>query len=170
MTTPGFLDNLDAIHNLALKSARKIRFTVEPTNHFAGLLYFEIIELAGSVIVLRQNQRVAGVSIATRTALDAFVDLKNLLKDPDYWMQLEAADSGEWSKLLQTASARGNQYLDGFRADPAFPDYRKHMKKATQKAKAANIIKLGGARKVHACRHAKRLQRLVRGPELGRPQ
>lgn len=143
MITPSFLGTLEVIHNLACQSAVKIRFTLEPTNHYSGLLYFEIIELAGSIIVLRQNRRVAGVSIAMRSALDAYVDLKNLLKYPNYWKHLEAADSGEWSKLLQVASAPGNQYLAGFRADPAFPSYRKHMKMETKKAKATNATKLG---------------------------
>lgn len=147
MTAPSFLDTLEVIHNLACQSARKIRFTIDPTNHYSGLLYFEIIELAGSIIVLRQNRRVAGVSIAMRSALDAYVDLKNLLKYPDYWRHLEATDSAEWVKLLQVASAPSNQYLAGFRADPAFPKYRKHMKKERQKAKTANAAKLGAEKR-----------------------
>jgi hypothetical protein len=143
LSTPTFLDTIDIAHETAVGAAHKIRFSPDPTNHYAGLLYFEIIELAGSIIVLRKNQRVAGVSIIMRTALDAFVDLKNLLKDSNYWKHLEAADSHEWGKLLQLASAPDNQYLSGFREDPAFPKYRKHMKQINQKTKAANATKLG---------------------------
>jgi len=143
MNTPSYLDILEVAHDTAWQSARRIRFSDDFTNHFAGMLYFEIIELTGTVILLRKNGRVAGVSIAMRTALDAFVDIKNLLKYPDYWMNLEVADSGEWSKLLQAASAPDNQYLDGFRVDPAFPAYRKHMKKKLKDAKAASAVKLG---------------------------
>jgi hypothetical protein len=143
MKTPSFLDTLEVAHDIAWQAARKISFSAEPTNHYAGILYFEIIELAGSVILLRQNSRIAGVSLIMRTALDAYVDFKNLLQAPDYWMNLDAADSGEWSKILQAASAPGNQYLAGFRTDPAFPDYRKHMKKKNKEAKAANATKLG---------------------------
>ncbi len=106
------------------------------------MLYFEIIELAGSITLLRRYARVAGISIMMRSTLDAFVDLKLLLKDPDYWMTLEAADSVEWRKILQAASVPGNDYLASFRDDPHFPDYRVHMKKKYTEAKAANVTRL----------------------------
>ena len=76
MSDSTLLGMLDVAHNLAMRGARNIRFSADPTNHFAGMLYFEIIEFAGSLILLRQNSRVAGVSVIMRTALDAFVDLK----------------------------------------------------------------------------------------------
>jgi hypothetical protein len=78
-----------------------------------------------------------------RSALDAYVDLKNLLQDPTYWMQLEAADSFEWGKLLQAASAPGNQYLASFRSDPDFPDYRRLMKKEEQGSKSCQCTEVG---------------------------
>lgn len=106
------------------------------------MLYLEIVEFAGSLILLRQYSRVAGVSIIARTALDAFVDLKNLLIDDKYWASLELADSVEWAKILQTASVQGNQYLDGFRKDPNFAMYRKHMKKKLKVTKVANATRL----------------------------
>jgi hypothetical protein len=142
VNTPTFLDTLDIAHETAAAAARKIRITPDPTSHYAGLLYLEIIELAGSIILLRKSRRVAGVSIIMRTGLDAFVDLKNLLKYPNYWEHLEAADSHQWGKLLQVASAPNNQYLNGFREDPAFPNYRKHMKGRNKLAKDANVTKL----------------------------
>jgi hypothetical protein len=142
MNTPSYLDTLEVAHDLAWKAAKKISLSADETNHLAGIMYFEIIELAGSAIILRRNRRVAGVSLIARTALDAFVDLKNLLIYPDYWATLEASDSREWRKILQAAHKPGNQYLAGFRADPAFPDYQKQMKRRLKDAIAVSATKL----------------------------
>jgi len=138
----GLLDVLEVAHDLAVKGVRSIRISGDATNHFAAMLYLEIIEFAGSLILLRRYSRVAGVSIIARTALDAFVDLKNLLIDDKYWASLELADSLEWAKILQTASVEGNQYLDGFRKDANFELYRKLMKNKLKAAKAANAARL----------------------------
>jgi Family of unknown function (DUF5677) len=138
----GLLDILEVAHDLAVKGVRSIRISGDATNHFAAMLYLEIIEFAGSLILLRRYSRVAGVSIIARTALDAFVDLKNLLIDDKYWASLELADSVEWAKILQTASVEGNQYLDGFRKDANFALYRKIMKTKLKATKAANAVRL----------------------------
>jgi hypothetical protein len=108
MNIPSYLDTLEVAHDLACKAANKISLTADETNHLAGIMYFEIIELAGSAILLRQCQRVVGVSLIARTALDSFVDLKNLLKYPDYWAMLDASDFREWRKMLQAAHKPDN--------------------------------------------------------------
>ena len=143
MNTPSFPHTLEVAHDLAWKAANKISISADETNHLAGIMCFEIIELAGSAIILRRNERVAGVSLIARTALDAFVDLKNLLKFPDYWAMPEASDSREWRTILQAAHKPENQYLAGFRADPAFPDYQKQMKRRLKDAIAVSATKLG---------------------------
>jgi hypothetical protein len=134
---------LEAAHDCALSAAKRIRISADPSNYYAGMLYFEIIELTGSITLLRRYTRVAGISIMMRSALDAFVDLKLLFKDPDYWKNLEAADSAEWRKILQAASVPTNDYLAAFRADPQFPDYRVHMKKKNAEAKTVSATRLG---------------------------
>jgi hypothetical protein len=115
----------------------EIAFFGDPTNYFAGMLYFALMELAGSVIVLRRNSRIAGVSAKLRSAVDAFVDIKSLLNDSNYWRNLEAADSAEWKKILQAASMPGNDFLAGFAADPKLSSHRGYMKKKGVEAKAA---------------------------------
>jgi hypothetical protein len=58
------LNTLEVAHDLAVKGVRSIRISGDPTSHFAAMLYLEIIEFAGSLILLRRYSRVAGYNFA----------------------------------------------------------------------------------------------------------
>jgi hypothetical protein len=142
LTDAAIIHTLNTVHDLAVHAARKLRVPRDITEHYALLLYFTLIECSGSVAILFENERVAGIAAIARSALDAFVDIKNLLDDPEYWRSLEAADSIEWNKLMQTASVPGNDFLTALSADPNFPLYRKAIAQAVAEGKTRGFEKL----------------------------
>jgi hypothetical protein len=143
LTGSAMLEVLRDAHEQAKNAAYKLRITGDPANHYAVMLYFTLIESAGSVLSLLKENRIAGVSAITRSALDAFVDIKNLIETPTHWRNLEAADAAQWKKTLEAASVPGNQYLTGLAQDSNFVQYRKEMKKRIKFASASGVKGLG---------------------------
>jgi hypothetical protein len=142
LTDAALLKIVNAVHALAVAAAPRLRAPRDYTEHYALLLYFTLIECCGSIALLREQSRVAGVAAVVRSALDAFVDIKNLLSDPEYWRSLEAADSYEWKKIMESASVPGNAFLDGLRIDPKFPEYRSMISQNVANAAARGNTKL----------------------------
>jgi hypothetical protein len=142
LSDAAIVGTLNAAHDLAVNAARNLRVPRDITEHYAILLYFTLIECCGSFAILFENRRVAGVAAIARSALDAFVDIKNLLSDQEYWRNLEAADSFEWNKLMQTASGPRNDFLSGLSADPNFPLYRTAIAQAANDGKMRGVVKL----------------------------
>jgi Family of unknown function (DUF5677) len=136
------LKAVKTVHDIAVARAFYLRTPRGYTEHYTLLLYFTLIECTGSVLLLRENERVAGVAAIVRSALDAFIDIKNLQKEPEYWRSLEAADSMEWKKLMQTASAKGNEFLAGLSADPNFASYRSTINQNLDDAAARGVKKV----------------------------
>jgi hypothetical protein len=94
LTETDMLTLLADVHNQATGTCYKLQSTGGPANVYSVMLYFTLIECARSILVLRQNSLIAGVSGIARCALDAFVDLKNLLRYPTYWRNLEVRGRG----------------------------------------------------------------------------
>lgn len=141
-TAAKLLKLLNDVHDQAVAAAGKLRISASPANHCAVLLYFTLVESAGSVAILRENSRFAGVTAIVRSALDAFVDIKNLLSEPEYWRHLDAADSIEWKKVLEAASVPGNDYLVGLSGSPRFPANRQKVAAKVAAYAKAGIAKL----------------------------
>lgn len=83
----------------------------EPVDRMSISLYVTILQLADAMKLIAS----AGPSIAIptlgRQALDAYVDLHNVLTHRNYWKCLELADDRSWMKALQHASAGQNEYF-----------------------------------------------------------
>jgi hypothetical protein len=92
--------------------------------------------------LLRENLRVAGVAAIVTIGTRRLHRFKNLQKDPEYWRSLEAADSIEWKKLLQTASAKKNDFLAALTRDPNFAEYRSTISQNVSNAAARGIGKV----------------------------
>jgi hypothetical protein len=142
LSDAAIIRTLNTVHDAAVRAARNLRIPRDITEHYALLLYFTLIECCRSVAILSENQRVAGIAAIARSALDAFIDIKNSLSDAEYWRSLEAADSIEWNKLLQTASAPGNDFLATLSADPNFLVYRTAMAQTVAQGKVRGLVKL----------------------------
>lgn len=82
-----------------------------PLHRTIVALYSSILELTGACILLTDSRLIAGVPILLRAALEAYVDLVNLIRDPRYGYNLELAYLKEWLKLLEEAKNGKNEYL-----------------------------------------------------------
>lgn len=95
-----------------------LNFKMQRTHDlFCILFYYRIINIAGAILTLELSDppspsidNRAMTPILFRSALEASIDLSNLLDDPDYGLHLEAAFSHEWKRLLSEATS-GNKYL-----------------------------------------------------------
>jgi hypothetical protein len=99
----------------------RLSFDIEkPVDRISISLYLTIIQLSDAMLLVAS----AGPSIAVptlgRQALDAYVDLHNVLTHNDYWKRLELADDQSWLKGLQHASAGKNPYWTALSTSGSF--------------------------------------------------
>lgn len=83
----------------------------EPAERIGVPLYCTLIQLGDAIHIVSSNGPSAAVPSLTRQALDAYVDLKNVLTHETYWQRLEVADDQHWNTALQIASAGKNPYF-----------------------------------------------------------
>lgn len=100
-------------------------------------LYGSILELTGSCILLTDKRLVTGVPILLRTILEAYVDLVNLVENPQYGYNLEASYLKEWLKILEEARKGKNEYLraisEASSLDQSIDEWRNSLKKLESK-------------------------------------
>jgi hypothetical protein len=137
-----FLSTLRTAHAYALEAARELKSDGKTASLGTLCLYLTLIELCGAVIALRDETLASGVASIARSALDAFVDIRNLLEDSTYWVRLEAADDFEWKKVLENASAGGNTALGPLGAAPNFAELRRQISDRVKAAEKAGTAKL----------------------------
>jgi hypothetical protein len=75
-------------------------------------LYGSMIELVGSVCVLIEAKRFAGIPSVFRAFLEATVELQNLLNDEGYLDNMKATWADQWLKVLRAAKAGKSMYLN----------------------------------------------------------
>jgi hypothetical protein len=79
------INKLQELYDEVEKLTGTVRFDKTNSQHFmAILLHSSIVELASSCIVLLETERYTAVSVLVRSILEAFVDLVNVIKDPNY--------------------------------------------------------------------------------------
>lgn len=88
-------------------------------------LHASIIELTSSAITLLKSGRTVGVNIIVRSMLDAYVDLINLITDPEYLDRMRANYHAEWLKPLRAGLASDDPHLTAFK-DESFHDAIAH--------------------------------------------
>jgi len=77
-----------------------------------------MLELTQSAIILYGAQSHTGIDILLRSQLEAFVDLANLVREPEYIGVMHAEYHREWLKLAKGGVDTENPYLAYFRNNP----------------------------------------------------
>lgn len=114
---------LQSIHDRLLLLARELRFDARsPVDAYRMALHGSMIELAGGICVLADNEASAGVPSLYRTFLESAVELKNLLVDESYVGSMDAAYSAQMLRLLNAAKGESNAFLDLFANLPDLED------------------------------------------------
>ena len=87
------------------------------------MLYASIIELGNSICRLLSNGEATGTRTLARMAMEAFVDLTNLMSDRTYVNNLQVRELREW-QLTYERAAKGNPYFAGIAREPGFEERR----------------------------------------------
>ena len=105
-----------------IEKAEELKFAKENRiDLWLVLLYASILELANSACRLISSTEPAGCRTLTRMALEAYVDLTNLMSDDDYVNHLDFGSLKEWQKTFDLAKS-GNIYFKSLCDEPGFDD------------------------------------------------
>lgn len=108
---PEYLEFLMKLVPELIIRSKQLTFDKEDRfDQYAVMLYASIVELANSVCRLVAIGEPTGSRTLTRTALEAFVDLKNLMDDQEYVKHLDAKSLTEWLKTYEIA-VNGNEFF-----------------------------------------------------------
>lgn len=134
---------LKAVAEFATVEYPHLKYDRHNMEHLMGVsMYATMIQLASAICQVSS----AGPSVATptlaRQATDAFLDLRLLLKDADYWKRLECADAIYWQKLFEVSSAGKNPILGSLSKEPTLPARRKENAQLIKKRKDAGLAPL----------------------------
>lgn len=100
--------------------SEQLRFDKKrPLHRNVIALYGSILELTGSCILLVDKRLITGVPVLLRAVLEAYVDLYNLIENPEYGYSLEVSYLKEWLKILHEAKAGKNEYLQALTEEPS---------------------------------------------------
>lgn len=103
-----------------IEKAEELKFAKENRiDLWLVLLYASILELANSACHLISSTEPTGCRTLTRMALEAYVDLSNLMSDDDYVNYLDVGSLEEWQKTFKLAEA-GNIYFKSLCDEPGF--------------------------------------------------
>lgn len=113
-------DDLASLLAFARDSADRIvaslRFNYRKRQHlYAVSLYLTIVDYADAVLRLRGSRGAISIPNITRAALDAYVDMENVIKDPAHCDWLEWPNDKEWHRLLDRAHNTDNPYFRGIK-------------------------------------------------------
>ncbi|HEV2900820.1 MAG TPA: DUF5677 domain-containing protein [Pseudaminobacter sp.] len=131
------LEFLKKLHNEAMRLLSQVKFDKRvEQDRLVVSLYMSMMEQAGSIILLVDRLKEAGVSAIFRSMLEAYVDLKNLTNDAGYVDHLNAKYYGEWLKLMRAGRNSDNAFLAGLKDETEFDKHFGEME-----AKLADLIK-----------------------------
>ncbi len=111
------LNFLKYLHDQLLDWSTDITFDKRNQADFSRIaLYGTLIEFTGAIINLIENRGRVAVPSAFRSLLEAFVELRNLNKDPSYVEHMYASYTDQWLYVLKEAK-KGNPYLASLRKE-----------------------------------------------------
>lgn len=73
-------------------------------------LYMSMLELTAEILHLNREGPKTGIPIISRSILEAYVEIKNLVEDPQYLGVVERSWVLSWLNMMKSAK-KGNQYL-----------------------------------------------------------
>jgi len=114
---------LERVVDTCLAETSRFSFRDDPFAQMVALaLHGTIIELAHGCGALVQSTDYMCIPILMRPMVEASVDLANLLEDPAYVKNMEAADHDRFVKLLEQSLPGKNPYLKGLAGQHDVPE------------------------------------------------
>jgi hypothetical protein len=112
-------------------------------DRYSVLLCYAILDHARAIAALAETQTYSAIPIVTRSALDAYADIANLVDHVRYWEHLEEADASKWKPLLERASRGGNPALKGLAESDLLPQGRRQFSRDLKELRANGVSTLG---------------------------
>ncbi|HUU84137.1 MAG TPA: DUF5677 domain-containing protein [Phycisphaerae bacterium] len=132
------------LHTVALDLLTQVRFDKKHRWHLHLVcLYGTMLELLGSACVLIREDIPVGVPILLRTAIEAYLDFVNLVKDRKYGYYMRAAELREWTKILREAQTGENPFLARIARVPKLKDVLTQCDADLEKLKNDGFTPLG---------------------------
>ncbi|MBW2612882.1 MAG: hypothetical protein JRE12_11065 [Deltaproteobacteria bacterium] len=120
-----------------LSLASEIKFDSNHALHqHVVSLYGSVIELSSSIKVLYKSGHYSTISLVLRTILEAFVDLRNLCRDPKYGYSLTINSYKESLNFLKTAKDDQNVYTEMTARDPNVDQHIANIEKKNERLKS----------------------------------
>lgn len=117
------LEFLKEIHDKFQAYSQNLMFDkAHPLHRNVIALYGSILEMTGSNILLANNKLVTGIPILLKSILEAYVDLTNLIKNPQYGYNLEINYLKQWLEILNEAKTGKNEYLQSLTDEPSLDE------------------------------------------------
>ncbi len=108
------LQFLKEAHDEFLDYSKELEFDKTHPYHFNLVaLYGTLVELAGSITILIDNNSRIGIPSIFRTFVETFVEFRNLSTDPKYGYFMEASHLEQWTRVFKEALKGTNPYLEG---------------------------------------------------------
>ncbi len=128
------LNFLKKAHDDFQPLSKQIAFDkTRPLHRNVIALYGSILELTGSCILLIDKRLITGVPVLLRSVLEAYVDLVNLIENPEYGHLLAVSYLKEWLKILEEAKNGKNEYLQAISEasslDKSITEFRSELNK-----------------------------------------
>lgn len=115
------VDKLGELVSVVHKCSSAVRFMpIEQRHLYATTLHATVVELAAGCVRLLRRRDGTCSPLLLRSALEAYVDLHNLVDDPDYPDHMLAEWQYQRSRVLKSAVNRGadNPYLVNLAGNP----------------------------------------------------
>jgi hypothetical protein len=114
-------DFLTKLHDMALNLISEIKFEKrDEISRTIASLYASLIEQTGSLLALINTKKRAGTDAIFRSFVEAFVDIINLINDPEYINFMRSKYHAEWLKVMKESAKGTNPYLAGMATIPDF--------------------------------------------------
>ncbi|MEO8009260.1 MAG: DUF5677 domain-containing protein [Betaproteobacteria bacterium] len=121
---------LKRLHDELLDRVKHIVFDKSNSVDFNRIaLYGSLVEFSGAIIVAITNNARIGIPSLFRSMVEASVEFRNLIRDPNYVEFMNANDSYQWLQVFQEAK-KGNPLLESI---AALPDLDAHITAQTEK-------------------------------------
>ncbi len=130
---------LKRLHDELLPRAERIVFDKRnPVDFHRIALYGSLVEFSGAIVVTIVNNARIGVPPLFRSMLEASVEFRNLIRDPNYIEFMNANYLAQWLQVLEEAKKATNPYLASI---AKLPDLDAYI--ATEKGKLSLLKQQG---------------------------
>lgn len=132
------VEHLDGIYREVFSRTNQLRFNRKhPQQLYCICLYGTVLETTSACLTLLKANECSSLPALLRNLLEAYIDLVNLCRCPDYIFRMQAAFLSEQSRVLKVAIESGdeNPYLKALAAEEGLQDHAQKVEKELHELK-----------------------------------